>query len=99
MAYFSGADESLAKYLPGRVPMLVLHAYSTDYSTSVAVVRLADVAALKGRAQSRVSEKAQFATFWYALRLLKHRRFSLPSLSPTRAKSRQKSWRPCSKTV
>jgi len=37
------------KGLHGKTPMLVLYAHGTYYSTSVAIVRLADVAALGGR--------------------------------------------------
>ena len=44
--------------------MLVLYPHGTDYSNSVAIVRLADVAALgEERAQTRASEKAHFVTF------------------------------------
>jgi hypothetical protein len=45
------------KGLHGKTPMLVLYAHGTYYSTSVAIVRLADVAALGGKgALARVSE-------------------------------------------
>jgi hypothetical protein len=49
--------------LRGKMPMLVLHAHETDYSNSVAIVRLADVAGLgEEGAQPRVSEKVQIVT-------------------------------------
>jgi hypothetical protein len=39
----------MKKYLRSKTPMLVLYAHGTYYSTSVAIVRLAEVAALGGR--------------------------------------------------
>ena len=39
------------------MPTLVLYTHHTDYSTSVAVVRLANGAALGEGAQTRASEK------------------------------------------
>jgi hypothetical protein len=45
------------KYLRGKTPMLVLYAHGTDYRNSVAIVRLADVAALGGRGSTNEGER------------------------------------------
>ncbi len=58
------------KCLRGKRSMLVFYAHGTDYSNSVAIVRLADVAALAGRREHRRgrAKRYRLSLSWYASR-------------------------------
>ena len=63
------------KCLYGKMPMLVLYTHGMSYSKSVAIVRLADFAAMGGEAEAQMvaSQRGKLSLSWYASRPLNRR--------------------------